>query len=170
MAANDAEEGSNSSFNALMQAMDGSSFLGSVVKGVIGLIGSSPQLQMVTRFTLVESIGNLKGDMSGMQGMPPDMKKLMEILIAARNQNVIEDLKFEMPNVPRSGSIAVFYGTGHMDDMQRRVMEQLHYRPVGDTWYTAFSADLRETGLSKTMIQFIRSTIKAQLRMMQPAE
>jgi len=63
--------------------------------------------------------------------------------------------------VPRSGSIAVFYGTGHMDDMERRVINQLHYRPDGDNWLTAFSSDLRETGMSQVEIQFIRNMVNA---------
>jgi len=36
-----------------------------------------------------------------------------------------------------------------MDDMNVASSIKLHYRPDGDNWLTAFSSDLRETGMSQ---------------------
>jgi hypothetical protein len=45
-----------------------------------------------------------------------DVQHLLKVLIEARNQNVLEDVKTESTLIPPDGSIAVFYGTGHMSN------------------------------------------------------
>lgn len=156
------------SFDFLLQIMDGSSFLGSVFKMGVQIIGSSPQLQAITKLTLIETLGQIKGDFSEMRGLPPDMKRLVKVLIEARNQNVVEDLKTEFKTVPRAGSISVFYGTGHMEDMEKRIERELHYRPDGDIWLTAFSVDVRKTGLSRSQLQMMQNIVKWEMDQMQP--
>jgi deoxyribose-phosphate aldolase len=91
----------------------------------------------------------------------------LKVLIEARNENVINDLKTEIKTVPRRGSIAVFYGTGHMDDMEKRVTSELHYRAAEDIWLTAFGVDLRQADLSPTEVQMMRNLVKWQLDEMQ---
>lgn len=159
---------SDPSFEFLLQIMDGSSFLGSIFKMGVQLIGSSPQLQAITKLTLIETLGQIKGDFSEMRGLPPDMKRLVKVLIEARNQNVVDDLKTEFKAVPRPGSIAVFYGTGHMEDMEKRITRELHYRPDGEIWLTAFSVDARKTGLSPSQLQMVRNIVKWEMDQMQP--
>lgn len=158
---------SNHSLDALLQIMDGSSFLGSIFKMGLQFIGANPQLQAITKLTFIETLGRLKGDFSGMRGLPPDMKELLKVLIESRNQNVIEDIKTELRVVPQSGTISVFYGTGHMDDMERRVVRELNYRPAGDIWFTAFSVDVRKTGLSPGELESMRNMIQWQLDQLQ---
>ena len=85
----------------------------------------------------------------------------------ARNENVLEDLKTESALVPASGSIAIFYGTGHMADLEKRIVRDLHYRADGEKWFTAFSVDLRQTGLSPGQLEWMRKLIRAQLEEMQ---
>jgi hypothetical protein len=159
---------SSPTFDMLLQIMDGTSFLGNIFKWVIKFIGSDPQMQASAKFTLIEALGRMKGDFAAMRGLPPDMQQLLKVLIEARNQNVIDDLKTELAVVPATGSIAVFYGTGHMDDMERRVIKDLGYRPDGDLWFTAFSVDLRATGMSPGDLQSMRRVIKWELDMMMP--
>jgi len=159
--------GSNASFDTLLQIMDGSSFLGSLFKLGMQIMASSPKLQAMAKLTLIEAIGRLKGDLSDMQGLPPEWKQLVQVLIQARNQNLMADLKTELAKTPRSGSIAVFYGAGHMDDLEKRLTSELHYRPAGETWLPAFSVDMRKSGISPMEAQFMRGLIKAQVDQMQ---
>lgn len=158
----------NSSFSYLMQVMDESSLLGSLMKLGLQFVGSSPKLQAMAKLVLIETLGSLKGEFAEMRGIPPDLKQLIKVLIEARNQNVIEDLKSESRNIPRNGSIAVFYGTGHMEDMQRRITRDLNYQPAGDIWLTAFSVDLAKAGLSDSEVQTLRNMIKWQMEQLQP--
>lgn len=156
------------SFEFLLQIMDGSSFFGSLFKMGVELIGASPQLQAIAKLTLIETLGRLKGDFSEMRGLPPEMKRLVKVLIEARNQNVVDDLKTEFKAVPRSGSISVFYGTGHMEDMEKRITRELHFRPDGEIWLTAFSVDVRQTGLSPGELQMMQNMVKWQMDQMHP--
>lgn len=157
----------NRSFDTLLQVMDGSSFLGSLFKLAVQFIGSDPKLQAITKLAFIETIGQMKGDFSEMHGLPPDMRQLLKVLIQARNQNVIDDLKTELKTTPRTGSISIFYGTGHMDDMERRLTRELNYQASGDLWLTAFSVDLRKTGLSQSELQTIQNLVKWELQQMQ---
>ncbi|MDB6111588.1 MAG: hypothetical protein JWR69_3338 [Pedosphaera sp.] len=157
----------NASFQNLMQAMDGSSFLGSVMRMGLHFIGSSAKLQAITKLAFIEVLGELKGNLTAMKGMPPDMQQLIQVLIEARNRTVIEDLKTESKLIPRSGSIAIFYGTGHMDDMEKRLTGDLHYHPAGELWLTAFSVELHQTGLSASELAMVQNLIKYQMSQLQ---
>ena len=163
-----AQEGpTNASFNVLLQIMDGSSFLGSLVKMGMQFMASSPQLQAVAKMTLIEAIGRLKGDLSDMQGLPPEWQHLIQVLIQARNQHLLEDLSAELPKIPATGSIAVFYGAGHMDDMEKHLTGDLHYHAAEDVWLPAFSADLRQSGLTPEQAQWMRTMVEGQIDQMQ---
>ncbi len=161
--------GGGSSFDTLLQIMDGSSFLGSLFKWGMQFIAASPELQAVAKLTLIEAVGRLKGDLSDVQGLPPDWKDLIRVLIEARNKNLVADLKDELKKVPNSGSVAVFYGVGHMDDLEKRITSELHYRPAYETWLTAFSVNFQKGGVSAGEAQMIRALVKSELDQMQAA-
>jgi hypothetical protein len=57
-----AEDDSNTSFQDLLKAMDGSSSLGVILKGVMQLIGGSPKMQAMTKLALIETLGILRAD------------------------------------------------------------------------------------------------------------
>jgi hypothetical protein len=157
------EGGSTASFDTLLQIMDGSSFLGSLLRIGLQFIAASPKMQAMARLTFIEAIGRLKGDLSDVQGLPPEWKQLIQVLIQARDQNLVADLKDELKKIPHSGSIAVFYGAGHMDDLEKRITGELHYRPSQEKWMAAFSVNMRQSGISPIEAQMMRNLIKSQL-------
>ena len=53
-----------------------------------------------------------------------------------------------------------------MDDLQQRLQRELHYRPAGDVWLTAFSVDFNRSGISPYEAQVTRNLIKWQLEQM----
>ena len=159
----DADDDSNSSFQSLLSAMDGRSGLGALLKGVMQLIGTSPKLQAMTKIVLIETLGSLKGDPSHMKGLPADMKQLMEVLIRERNKTVIADLRNELRRFTPGQSIAIFYGAGHLTDMEARLRKELKYRPVENVWLPAFSVNTAKAGLSGFELNFLRSMIRSQL-------
>ena len=69
---------SNPTFDALLQIMDGSSFLGTIFKWAVEYIGTDRQLQATTKFMLVEVLGGI-GDMTEMRGLPPDLQRLFRV-------------------------------------------------------------------------------------------
>ena len=162
------EEGNaNVSFDVLLKIMDGSSFLGSLFKAGLEVVGSSPELRGMAKLTMIEAVGRLKGDLTDIQGVPPDWKRLIQVLIEARNEHLLADLRAELRKIPPGGSVAVFYGAGHMDDLEKRVTADLHYRPVEEKWLTAFSVDLHKSGISPFAAGWLRSIVQGQMEQMQ---
>jgi len=60
--------------------MDGSSFLASVFKAGLEVVGNSPELQGLAKVTLIETVGRLQGDLAEINGLPPDWKRLIQTL------------------------------------------------------------------------------------------
>lgn len=158
------DESGDQTFQTLLRMMDGSSFTGGLIRFGLKLIGTNPKAQAMVKLAFVEILGRLEGDMGGMKGLPPDMQKLMSVLIASRNQHVLADLKTEAPGLPRSSSVAIFYGAGHMDDFERRLTRDLNYRADQLVWVTAFSVDTQATGLSAGDVKMVQSLVQWQMR------
>ena len=80
----------------------------------------------------------------------------------------MSDLKEEIraPFAPRS--ISVFYGAGHMADLEKRLRSEMGYRPKGEVWLTALSVNTRTTGLSAAELEMMRGLIRWQLEALQP--
>lgn len=166
------EEGAakpNPEFERLMQVMDGSSVLGGIVDMTLRMIGSSPKLQAMTRLMFIETLGRLQGDLTQMQGLPPDMQELIKVLIRSRNRIVLEDLKEAIQSDHPPPSVSVFYGAGHMDDFEKRMRAELNYEPAGDVWLKAFDINTRESGIGEFEKRMIRYMIDIQMQMLNPS-
>jgi hypothetical protein len=155
-------------FQQLLQVMDGSSLLGTLMHVGLKFIGSSPKLQAMTKVLLVETLGRLEGDMSQMKGVPPEIQRLLAVIIQERNKVVLEDLKARLRAASPPNSIAVFYGAGHMADLEKRLRGSLGYRPRGEMWLTAMSVNTRQAGLSSEELAAMRSLIQWQMDALKP--
>ena len=155
----------NASFSYLLQAMDGNSALGALMKLAVQFIGSSPHLQSITRVMFIELLGQLGDQLPTLQNVPADMRQMLQVLIEARNRAVLSDLKTEFPHVPRNGSIAIFYGTGHMTDLETRLRREFHYHPDTERWFTAFSVNAGQAGLSAGEMQMIRNMVQWEINL-----
>jgi hypothetical protein len=155
-------------FEQLVGIMDGSSFLGTLLHAGLKLIGSSPKLQALTKVMLIEILGQLKGDMSQLKGVPPEIQRLLEVIIHERNRVVFEDLKAELRTFNPPRSISVFYGAGHMADLERLLRDELKYRPLNEVWLTALAVNTRSAGLSDLELEMMRSLIQWQMQALQP--
>jgi len=166
-----AGEGSapNPAFLALMGAMDGSSWLGAVMHVGAKLLGSSPKLKAMTRLMFIEILGGLSGDMSEIQGLPPDMQELLQVLIRERNKVVLRDLTRALRRRSPPRSIAIFYGAGHMADLEKRLRADLDYKPVEDVWLPAIVVQPAKAGLTALEIKTIRTMVEWQMKAFQQA-
>lgn len=151
-------------FDNLLSMMQGDSFMNVVMQFGMGILASSPKLQAMTKVTLIEVITEMGGDPSRLGVVSPELKRLLEVLIARRNQRVMGDLKTALDEVGRKGSISIFYGTGHMPEMEMRLRKELHYKPVDDVWFSAISVNLAESGISPGELEFIRGFIRSQMK------
>jgi hypothetical protein len=151
-------------FDNLLSMMQGDSFMNVVMQFGLGILASSPKLQAMSKVTLIELITEMGGDPSRLGAISPELKQLLDVLIARRNQRVVDDLKKALKEVGRKGSVSVFYGTGHMPEMETRLRKELHYRPVEDVWFSAISVNLTAAGISPSELEFIRGFIRSQMK------
>jgi len=157
------QAGASESFESLLQLMEGNSWFDALLQVALRLLGANPKFQALGRLALIDLLGQIQGDPSRLQGLPPEMKQLLEVLLERRNEKVIADLKAQLPKTDRHGSIAIFFGTGHMPDMEKRLRSELNYRPVSDVWFTAFDVDLAKSKITSSEREFIGNFVKWQL-------
>jgi len=153
-------------FDRLLGMMDGSSAMGAMVDSMLRFIGSSPKLKAITRLMFIEVLGGLKGDLANTQAIPPELREVIEVLIRSRNKEVIKDLKRQLDKPQPPKSISVFYGAGHMDDLERRLRQELDYRPGEDEWFEAFSVNTREAGINAAEKALIKYMLNIQMQML----
>jgi len=156
-----AEAGGDASF--LFNVLDGSSFSAKIMNFMLGMIEKSDRLRAMTKATLLEAMRLVseKG-LSNMAGMPPEMESLLEVIIDQRNQVVVDDLRAILASeeFDRGDTIGVVYGAGHLDDLEKRIVEQLDYKPVGGFWIGAIEVDLAEAGMTMTQVRMIRTMLR----------
>jgi hypothetical protein len=151
-------------FDNLLSMMQGDSFMNIVMQFGLGILASSPKLQAMSKVTLIEVITEMGGDPSRLGAISPELRQLLEVLIEKRNQRVIDDLKIALKEVGPKGSVSIFYGTGHMNEMELRLRKELHYQPVEDAWFSPISVNLADAGISPGELEFIRGFIRSQMK------
>jgi hypothetical protein len=159
--------GASQSFEGLLETMRGGSWFEGLLQIGLSFIGASPKLQGLAKLALLDTICEIQGDPSRLGGLSPEMKQLLDVLLQKRNQKVMAVLEGELKELGREDSIAVFFGTGHMPDLERRLRQELHYRPAGQLWLTAFSVDLAQTKITASERAFLHDLLKHQLEQLQ---
>jgi len=157
-------------FQKMLEMMQGDSLIGALVSAGMKLIGTNPKLQALMKLAMIEVLGRFKGDMSQFEGLPPEWKRLIEILLRARNDVVLKDLQVELQKRAPAKTIAIFYGAAHMEDLQRRLTRELHYRPAGEQWFPAFSVDLQKAQVTDAELAFVQSLVDWQMKMLEQRE
>jgi hypothetical protein len=159
--------GAEGSFATLLQIMDGTTFLGAIAHFGVRILGTNPKLQGLAKLTLIETIGQLEGDLSQIKGLPPEWQKLLQVLIQSRNQAVLRDLKRELARPKPPKSVSILYGAAHMADLEQRLRTDLGYQPAEETWLTAISVNTEQAGLTEAEREMVRSLVKWQFEQLQ---
>jgi hypothetical protein len=164
------EKRKNEAFDHLLKAMEGNSLFGTLLKAGFKLVGGNPKLQATVKLGLIEALGGIRGDLSRMKSLPEDVQRLMEVLIQSRNDAVLKDLRAELKRTAPPASISVFYGAGHMDDLERRIRREFGYRPDSDLWLPAFTVDYTKAGISLLEATLLRTMVRQQMQELLPTE
>ncbi|HVV73350.1 MAG TPA: hypothetical protein VHI52_17895, partial [Verrucomicrobiae bacterium] len=83
------ETSAGAQFNGLLQMMQGGSLFDSLLQTGLRFLGTSTRLRALGRLALIEVIGEIQGDLAQLQGLPPDMKQLLQVLLQRRNEKVL---------------------------------------------------------------------------------
>ena len=94
---------------------------------------------------------------------PPQLGGLMEVLIGDRNKVVVAELSEMLKSDAGYEAIGVIYGAGHMQDLERRVKNELGYVASDEYWLTAAELDLNGIGIPRRQVGWLRGSIQRVL-------
>ena len=156
-------------FDMLMDAMRGEGAIGTMIGGFISTLGKSAEMQEMVKVVLVEVLGRA-GEFIGLaQTMSPQLRDLFEVILTERNAVVVADLRQQLATLKPEQTVAIFYGAAHMDEISKRLRDELHYVPAKQQWDTAFTANPEKAGMNSAQLRFLIELAKMQLKAMQPA-
>jgi hypothetical protein len=150
-------------FSVLLQALDGDSWLSGVARMVLGFLQASPKVQALAKLTMIEVSARVGGDLESAASGNAGMKKLLAVLVDARNRRVVQDLRQSLRRPEAQHGIAIFYGAAHMKDFEQRLRHELGFRPVEERWLTAFGVNPKAAGLGPEDEKTVRSMVDWQL-------
>ncbi len=119
-------------------AMQSSGQGGSNIGLLMGMFSNNKELRM--RRSFAKQIKDMESGMVMFQG------KDGSTIIDHRNAKCMEVLKEEIAKGKRN--IAIFYGAGHLPDMQQRLISDFKMKRGGQDWYEAWA--LSDRGKTKT--------------------
>jgi hypothetical protein len=154
----------NETYKMLMDALHGEGEIGESMGAMTALVGSTPEMRETTKLMLLEALGQAGEMLDLAKSLSPEMKDLFEVLITERNAEVLEQLESQVKKLGTDKSVAVFYGAAHMDEIAKRLTQQLNYKPGTQLWDTAFTANgaksLMQPAQIKMMMQMMRTQIQ----------
>ena len=141
---------------ALFSMLDGSSMMSKFMGALLGYIGSNPQMSMWLKSMMVEMLAHadelmeLQGDKLG-----KGMGQFMKVLVIDRNDAVFKDLDRVIKEEPKVRSVALFFGAGHLPDMEAR-LNKMGYTMSGAQWKDAIDVDLNKLPGGKAQARQMR--------------
>lgn len=136
--------------NQVGQLLDANSAQARMLEAVLTEIRKDPAEQAAMRVFLAEFLSK-PGAMDKILG-----SQTTNVLIRERNAKVLHELR----NDASQPSIAIFFGAGHMADMEHRLIVNDHYRPQESVWFQAITADpSKVTGQGTVMLSALRSML-----------
>ncbi|CAN5871430.1 hypothetical protein BH11PLA1_BH11PLA1_15600 [soil metagenome] len=151
--------------SVLLSMLDGSSMMAKLAGMFMGMIKLSPDLQLVTKVMMVEVLANadtMMGDGEGNSALGP-MAGLMKVIVEDRNEVVVNDIRRVMESEPGVKSIAAFYGAGHMNTLEQRLVKELKVKRTGEEWMTAITVSTKGAGMGGEQLKMMRLQMKAQI-------
>jgi hypothetical protein len=155
--------------NALFGLLDGSSIGGKLAGFMLKFIEQSPALALQVKVMMVETLAGgdrLLAKQMGAMGGGAAGSRLMSILIEDRNAIVMNDLAALIRDEPKVRTVAIFYGAGHLLDMEKRLSE-MGYQAKETKWLAAIDVDVSKTPGGIEQARRMREMIK---RMQGPGE
>lgn len=153
------EAGVDGSF--LFGMLDGSS-LGSKLMGfLLGLLEQSPQLVIQTKIMMAEMLAHA-------EALGGNLGPVMDVLIKDRNAIVMEDLSRVLASEPAVHRVAIFYGAGHLPDMEHR-LAAMGFAGGETAWRTAIEVDLTKLEGGYERAEAVRGMVRKMVESQRPA-
>jgi len=152
-------EEAGASGGMLFNMLDGSSMMSKMVSALLGMMGSTPEGSFYMKVMVVETLARAE-EMMEVQGKSnKGMGAMMKVLIEGRNQVVFDDLEKLIREEPGVTSVALFYGAGHLADMEERLVA-MGYRETGVVWKDAIEVDPGAVKGGKALMKQVRRQVE----------
>ena len=149
-----------------MAALQGEGLGGQMLRMMMAQVEANPVYRGGLSWAMVEILGTLQGDITQMQGLPPDMQEMMEILIRQRNDVVVRDVADVFARETPPKHVMIFYGAAHMHDLEERIVAAHGLKEVDTQWLPAFSGNLEASGIGRTQRRLFQWFVDQQLQTM----
>ncbi|MCX8107722.1 MAG: hypothetical protein N3G20_02850 [Verrucomicrobiae bacterium] len=153
-------------FGLLIQVIEGRGLGGALARFAVGMIGASPRLRALMTVSIIELLGRMPPGVTNAPELPDGMQAIVKVLVEERNKRVIADLGTVLRRRPAPRSVAIIYGAMHMPDLERRLLERVPCKLLGETWLMAFSIDPRQYGISEVELGLARKFVRRQLELL----
>jgi hypothetical protein len=112
--------------------------MGAFMNGMMDKMDKNPRQKRYFKRFLMQTLSTPGMMEAGLGTAPKGQMSLNDLIIVERNKAVITDTKNTiLTKKPRT--LAIFYGAGHMEDMEKRVIKELGYKPADTRWFTAIT-------------------------------
>jgi len=155
-----AESGANA--DALFKLLDGSSLSGRIAGFILGIVKANPQLALMTKVMMVETLANAD-EVIESQAKNTGMSSFMKVIVHDRNEAVFADLEKVLLDEPHIKSVAIFYGAGHLPDMEERLITKFGYTFESQIWFPAISVDSKNDPATAGQIKSYRKMIRQMI-------
>ena len=149
----------------LFKMLDGSSLLGRMASLALGFIKSNPRLAASVKVMMVDVLGSEDAVSIG----PAEMKKMMGVILKDRNDVVLQDLRAVLAGEQRK-DVAIFYGAGHLADMEEKLVRDFGYTRESEKWLEAISVRPTDAGMTREEAKSMREMMKKQVERQVQAE
>ncbi|MCC6228828.1 MAG: hypothetical protein IT432_06335 [Phycisphaerales bacterium] len=129
----------------LFRMLDGSSMMAKFAGFLLNFIKASPQMQSSVKLMMMEMLSHADELMEAQGG---EQGKLMSVIVLDRNAAVLDDLKAILHNEKDVESVALFYGAGHLPDLEKHLTQDFGYRFESERWFPAISMEVAKAGMS----------------------
>lgn len=156
-------------FERLMSVMQGGNFWSGFLNLGLRWLGTQPRYQAIAKVTLMEMLEHVQGDLESLGTLPPGLRELLRVLIEERNRKVLADLRKELAGARRGASVSIFYGAGHMHDLELRLRNDFRYVPREEVWFPAMTVNVKTSGLSAAELAATREMVRRQVQTLRGA-
>lgn len=139
-------KGTGMNLASLGGMLDPESPTGKSLVSLMAMIKEDPGACEGLRVGMIEALSN---PAAIDQALSPTLGSL---IIHARNDRVMADLKAEVAKPGAAKTIAVFYGAGHMADLEKKLTTDMGYVGGEEKWFSAMEGDTSKVTGQGTMI------------------
>jgi len=143
----------------ILNLIEGNSFSAKLMGFVLKFVARSPTMSSMMKLVMMDMLAMLETtDM-----MNGQLDAVNEVILHGRNRTVIEYLKAELKAHPDHKDIAIFYGAGHMPELEEIITSTLGYEFESNIWTDAMSVNTKDTGFTDAQVKMMRKMIKNSL-------